>query len=166
MYTVAGARRSVGRSVASCYAVKLRRASDSGGVRILNSRLWAGLASRRCRSNSRPSVRSNTVKQASAAAAQTYRIAAAFAGRRAGGRRGQVPDAAGWVGGCLHCATPDCRRGRTGRRLRIPTRTHDPQLRAWTSALTMVPISPVYRERKFADTTGTVLVPWAGHFQC
>jgi len=22
-----------------------------------------------------------------------------------------------------------------------------------------------YRERKFADTTGTVLVPWAGHFQ-
>ena len=23
-----------------------------------------------------------------------------------------------------------------------------------------------YRERKCADTTGTVLVPWAGHFQC
>jgi len=24
----------------------------------------------------------------------------------------------------------------------------------------------VNRERKCADTTGTVLVPWAGHFQC
>ena len=24
---------------------------------------------------------------------------------------------------------------------------------------------PVYRERKRADTTGTVPVPWAGHFQ-
>ena len=23
-----------------------------------------------------------------------------------------------------------------------------------------------HRERKCADTTGTVLVPWAGHFQC
>ena len=23
-----------------------------------------------------------------------------------------------------------------------------------------------YRERKCADTTGTLLVPWAGHFQC
>jgi len=23
-----------------------------------------------------------------------------------------------------------------------------------------------YRERKCADTTGTVLVPWTGHFQC
>jgi len=23
-----------------------------------------------------------------------------------------------------------------------------------------------YRERKCADTVGTVLVPWAGHFQC
>ena len=23
-----------------------------------------------------------------------------------------------------------------------------------------------YRERKCADTIGTVLVPWAGHFQC
>jgi len=23
-----------------------------------------------------------------------------------------------------------------------------------------------YRERKCADTTGTALVPWAGHFQC
>ena len=23
-----------------------------------------------------------------------------------------------------------------------------------------------YRKRKRADTTGTMLVPWAGHFQC
>jgi len=23
-----------------------------------------------------------------------------------------------------------------------------------------------YKERNCADTTGTVLVPWAGHFQC
>jgi len=27
-------------------------------------------------------------------------------------------------------------------------------------------MSFAYRERKCADTIGTVLVPWAGHFQC
>jgi len=100
-----------GRSVASCYAVKLRRASDSGGVRILNSRLWAGLASRRCRSNSRPSVRSNTVKQASAAASPTYRIAAAFAVGRAAGagaRRGRV---SGWVPALRHTRLPPWTHG-------------------------------------------------------
>jgi len=25
---------------------------------------------------------------------------------------------------------------------------------------------PVHRERKCADTVGTVVVPWLGHFQC
>ena len=29
----------------------------------------------------------------------------------------------------------------------------------------MLPVNTNYRERKCADTTGTVPVPWAGHFQ-
>jgi len=34
------------------------------------------------------------------------------------------------------------------------------------STMLALPIIWLYRERKYADTTGTVLVPSANHFQC
>ena len=39
-------------------------------------------------------------------------------------------------------------------------------LRCYTNFVSQQASASKYRERKCADTTGTVLVPWAGHFQC
>ena len=37
---------------------------------------------------------------------------------------------------------------------------------SWNKSKGLLQSAPRYRERKCADTTGTVPVPWIGHFQC